>query len=310
MNIDFNSAYDKYIAYLSLKLKPTTLLNIKRALNKHVLTKIGNMCIYNYTCDDYFSWQNYIKNLGFSNSFNSNIQIIFTNFFDYLESFFSVENIPKKYGKFKSYNVNENKQNKDVWTIKDFRKFIKHVDDITYNALFTLLFFTGLRKGEALALRFKDIDNKYISINKTITKEVFNNKHLEMTPKSKKSIRKIRIDRKLKNKLNKLCKYYIKKYNNFNSNFYVFGANKPISCTTLKRKKDYYCDIAHVKRIRIHDFRHSHATLLYQKNIKVKVIQERLGHASIDTTLNTYVHLNTEDEKKVLKVLNFLNLHL
>ena len=73
-------------------------------------------------------------------------------------------------------------------------------------------------------------------------------------------------------------------------------------------KKDYYYKLANVKQIRIHDFRHSHATLLYEKNIKVKTIQERLGHAKIETTIDTYIHNNEKQEKRVLRTLNLIRL--
>ena len=90
---------------------------------------------------------------------------------------------------------------------------------------------------------------------------------------------------------------------NFNDNFYIFGGTNPLAPTTIERKKNKYCKIAGVKQIRIHDFRHSHASMLYSGNVNIKYIQERLGHADISTTLNTYVHLNKEYEKKVIRAL-------
>ena len=242
----FENEFDKYIEYLSLTLKPTTILGIKRGFKKHILPHFTNRNIYTINEYDWFKWQNYIKSLGFSNSFNSNVQIIFKRFFDYLEKFYDIKNIPKKYGNFKTFNP-DNKKELNIWNVSEYRKFIKCVDNNIYHALFNLLFLTGVRKGEALALRFSDIDNYYIYINKSITKDLFNNKHLEMTPKTKKSIRKIRIDKKLKNEINKLRKYYIKNFSNYNDNFYIFGGNSSISQTTLKRKKDYYCDLAAFK---------------------------------------------------------------
>lgn len=306
-NLTFNDVYVKYINYLSLYLKPTTLLNTKRIFNKHILSIIGNLNIYTFSDNDFINWQSYLKNKGFSNSHTSNIQIIFKRFFDYIENFYGVKNITRKYGYFKTFEPK--KEFNNVWSMKEYRKFIKKVDDPIYHALFNLLFFTGCRKGEALALRFSDLQKYYIFINKTISKDLINNKHIETTPKTKNSIRKIRIDKKLFFELKKLQKYYINIFQNFNDNFYLFGGIKPISCTTLKRKKDDYCKIANVKQIRIHDFRHSHATILYHHNINTKAIQYRLGHADQATTIDRYVHLTEQDEKKVLKTLNFLHFH-
>lgn len=54
-----------------------------------------------------------------------------------------------------------------------------------------------------------------------------------------------------------------------------------------------------IKQIRIHDFRHRHATMLYQQKIDIKTIQLRLGHSDTSITINTYVHADTEEEKKI-----------
>lgn len=114
---------------------------------------------------------------------------------------------------------------------------------------------------------------------------------------------------KLKNKLTTVQhEYYKKNYPNYNEDFFLFGGNKPISTTTLERKKNEYCKLAGVKQIRIHDLRHSHATILYNKKVKVKTIQERLGHADISTTLNTYVHTDIKEQKRLIKKINLLRM--
>lgn len=297
----FDQVINEYLEYAKLYLKPTSFLNVRRKINLHI-KPYYKKSINEITEEDYIIWQKKIINLGYSESFNNQIQGIIKNLFNYMNSKYKIDNIPNRFHKIKSYKIQQ-KQNKNIWTIREYKKFIKSVDNPEYKVLFELLFFTGIRKGEALALRFNDIENGYININKTITKEFFNGKRLETTPKTKKSIRKIRIDLKLRFEINKLQKYYNKKYGYFNENMYLFGAIKPLATTTLERKKDYWCNKAKVKRIRIHDFRHTHATILYNKKIDIKTIQERLGHSDISTTLNTYIHLDLKQEKKVQRTL-------
>lgn len=306
-NLTFNQEFDKYLNYLSLNLKPTTVLSVERNFRLHILPYIKNIEIVKFNQEDYFNWQNKLKNKGFSYNFEQNIQIMFKRFFDYLERTYNIKNYPKIYGKFKNFKETKIEE-LNVWSLSEYKQFIKNVDDIVYHALFNLLFFTGLRKGEALALKFSDLSNNIISISKTLTQEHFNGKRIELSPKTKKSIRKIQIDFKLKKELIKLRKYYITNFKEFNENFYIFGGNKAIALTTLKRKKDFYCDKAKVKRIRIHDFRHSHATILYHQRISAKLIQSRLGHSDVTTTLNTYVHIDSKDKKRVLNKLNFIRL--
>ncbi|MBQ9854338.1 MAG: tyrosine-type recombinase/integrase [Bacilli bacterium] len=72
----------------------------------------------------------------------------------------------------------------------------------------------------------------------------------------------------------------------------------------MGRKKSKYCEKANVKKIRINDFRHSHASLLLSKNVPITVISKRLGHSDIDLTLNVYSHMISKDEDKVVNILN------
>lgn len=305
--LSINKAFENYIAYISNRLKPTTVLGRKQKIKKHVLPIFNNKNIYEIDDDDFIKWQNYIKDLGYSNGFNDQIFSMTKGFFDYLVKFYNIENFAMKFGKVHNFNFEEKKE-LNVWSLKEFKKFIKVVDNTIYHALFSFLFFTGVRKGEALALKFNDLKGKYVTINKTLTKELFNGKRIELSTKTKQSTRKIRIDWKLRSELNFLRKYYTKIYGYFDENFYIFGGNRPISTTTLERKKNNYCHLAGVKQIRIHDFRHSHATILYHKKIKIKYIQLRLGHSDIATTLNTYIHIDNNYEKKVYNTLNFLRL--
>ena len=305
--LSINKAFENYIAYISNRLKPTTVLGRKQKIKKHVLPIFNNKNIYEIDDDDFIKWQNYIKDLGYSNGFNDQIFSMTKGFFDYLVKFYNIENFAMKFGKVHNFNFEEKKE-LNVWSLKEFKKFIKVVDNTIYHALFSFLFFTGVRKGEALALKFNDLKGKYVTINKTLTKELFNGKRIELSTKTKQSTRKIRIDWKLRSELNFLRKYYTKIYGYFDENFYIFGGNRPISTTALERKKNNYCHLAGVKKIRIHDFRHSHATILYHKKIKIKYIQLRLGHSDIATTLNTYIHIDNNYEKKVYNTLNFLRL--
>lgn len=301
-------AYNQYINYLSTnRLKITTINQIKRIFENHILPFFSSKDIYKINELDILNWQQYVISLGYSESFEKNIQSIILGFFNFLERFYGIKNVVETVGKFKSFNQ-EQKKELNTWNVKEYKRFINKVDDKIYHALFNTLFMTGIRKGEALALSFNDIDRKYIYIRHSLTKDFIDGERKKTSPKTKKSIRKIRIDRKLSLELKKLQKYYNRLYGYCNKEFYIFGGIKPIPCTTLDRKKNYYCDIAHVKRIRIHDFRHSHATILYHKKVRLKSIQERLGHADISTTLNTYVHLNNKDEKRVLHKLFFLRL--
>ena len=304
-----NELFDDYIKYISTREKITNVRLKEQIYSKHIKPYFKNCTINDIDETKYAEWQYSISQLKYSDNTVRNIHTCIKKFYDYLNVMYNIPNLPAKFGRIKGIESNNTHS---IYTIKDFKRFIKNVDNKIYHALFNTLFYTGMRKSELLALKITDLKgglfNAYIQVNKSITKDLYNGQHLVLPPKTKKSIRNIPIDAFLCLELKHLIKYYSINYKDFNNNFYLFGGNKLISSTTLKTKKDYYCDIAHLERIRIHDFRHSHATMLYNLRVKLKSIQERLGHQSISTTLNTYVHDDVKNQKRLTAYISLTHL--
>lgn len=86
------------------------------------------------------------------------------------------------------------------------------------------------------------------------------------------------------------------------------GGIKPLSPTTINRYKIKACQKANIKPIKLHEFRHSHATMLVEKKLMIKEVSRRLGHSDSNITLNVYTHATKVHEKKVIKTLNFIRL--
>lgn len=306
MNLTIEEACKLYLEYISVKKKPQSIRSIKSRVNNYIIPFFHNKKVSEIDTKLYFDWQMWISSKGFSYKYKKSLHYTCVSLFNYLIKFYDQgKNIPSIVGSFKCDVVEKTFH---VWDRKTFLKFINSVDERQYRLFFTLLFKTGMREGEAIALTWNDLDlkNRIIDINKTISKEYVNGKRAITTPKTKKSIRKIRIDLILNFQIFWYKRYYTKRINNFNSNMFVFGYDKPLSPTTIERKKNHYCDMAHVERIRIHDFRHSHATYLLSHNVPATAIAERLGHSDVATTLNVYSHVLKRDEKRVLRILNFL----
>lgn len=184
----------------------------------------------------------------------------------------------------------------------EFNKFIKCVDEEVYKQFFNLMFFTGVRPGEAMALKFKDLNNGYINISKTIESH---GKRLISTPKTYSSKRSIKIDKLLEYDLLRLKKLYSNR-STLNDDLFIFGGTKPLSPTTINRYKTMACEKANIRPITLHQFRHSHATLLLQKGIVINEVSRRLGHSKVSTTLDIYTHTDLTQEKRVLDTLNSL----
>lgn len=299
--MNFKNIYDEYLLYLKKRYKKQTFNNWVYNFNANVLSFFENYNIDDINVKDIVSWQNFILEKNFSNNHNKNLFGMLKKFFHYCyifhnfdeTIFLKVDEFPHKV-EFKNYNY---------YTLDEFNLFISNVNDEIYKQFFNLMFFCGTRPGEAMALKFSDIKDNCIIINKTIDEH---GKREIGTPKTDSSIRKVIIDDILKYDLLNLSIIYKKKYDNFNDEFYLFGGIKPLSSTTINRKKINACKKANLFPIKLHEFRHSHATLLKDKGMDLHIISKRLGHSNTSTTLNIYQHCNKKQEKRVLNTLNSL----
>ena len=199
------------------------------------------------------------------------------------------------------------------WTVKEFQHFLTLFETEEYNIklLFTVLFFTGLRLGEALALTWQDIDFTSNTIH--ITKSVYVNKGISYvsTTKTKAGTRRIIINKKLSHELQQWQqkqKHLLEQFTSDSMSLQMFQSS-PITITKNAVEKQYKKILERdntLKKIRIHDFRHSHASLLINQGEDYLVVKERLGHASITTTIDTYSHLYPSKQKDLADKLDDL----
>lgn len=245
-----------------------------------------------------------IETKGFKHKYNSSLHGAMVTILNYAMKFYGLkQNIASMTGNFT--RKTDLKKNVDFWTYEEYQKFISIVDDQVYHTFFETLYYTGLRQGEALALTWNELKKDYLDIHKTISKEKKNGEYIINTPKTPKSIRNVKIDEDLIKQLQALKKFY-QTCVGFEEDWYIFGGIHPLATTTIGRRKDKYCILSEVKKTRIHDFRHSHASLLISKNVPITVISSRLGHSDINMTLNTYSHMIPKDEDKAIDILNQL----
>lgn len=176
---------------------------------------------------------------------------------------------------------------KDFYDKEEFKKFmdlVEKTDDIRKLALFRLLGFTGIRKGEMLALNWKDYKDETLSISKAVTRTPAG---LEISvTKNKSSERLISLDRITCTILDKLHEAYP------NSTLMFESENGGIMTPSLPRK--WLLQIisgSDLQPIKIHGFRHTHASLLFDAGLSLKQVQYRLGHSDLKTTMNVYTHI-------------------
>lgn len=159
-----------------------------------------------------------------------------------------------------------------------------------------LLYFTGMRVGELLALMPSDIEGDVIHITKSLQR--MNGKDVVTGPKTPKSVRDVRIPKKIREDLKK----YMESCPNHEDTDRIFSFSKALIYRAIAKG----CELSGVKRIRIHDLRHSHASLLIELGFSPVLIAERLGHENVQTTLNTYSHLYPTKANELIEKLNEL----
>lgn len=200
--------------------------------------------------------------------------------------------------------------------LNHFLDIVRTELDTKRNAYFRTIAYTGLRKGEMLALTWEDIDfeNKTLRVSKTLTKGKDGRIYIG-PPKAKRSKRTIVIDDETLTVLKRWRTEQVKVYaelsiSTFRPKQLIFSneSNEFVTLSQPRKWLDSIINTHHLKRITNHGFRHTHATLLLEAGASMKDVQERLGHANIQITMNLYVHLTeTRTRETVDNYVSYLN---
>jgi len=181
----------------------------------------------------------------------------------------------------------------------------RNLSEWDYYVFFNIAFYTGMRKGEILALKWSDIDDEHIMVKRSIQQKVSGGEDIETPPKSKSSIRTLQIPLPLVKVLNEHRKRQ-KHIGQFTKEYRVCGGQQCIKGGSLGDKNRFYAGLSGQKRIRVHDFRHSHVSVLANEGINIQEIARRLGHTKVELTWNTYSHLYPREQEKAVDVLNLI----
>lgn len=182
----------------------------------------------------------------------------------------------------------------DFWTLDEFNAFIVHVKDEPYRVIFMLLFYSGMRVGEVLALTLDDFTDKGVEVSKAYQR--FGSRDILGPPKSKSGYRFVTLP---ENIINLVLEYSSKIYG-LESSDRLF----PLARWAVRRYMVSKISEHDLKPIRTHDLRHSHASFLIHLGYDPLVISQRLGHSDIKMTLQTYSHLYPSKHQEVAENLN------
>lgn len=171
-----------------------------------------------------------------------------------------------------------------------------------YIAYFDTLFYSGLRKGEAHTLKWSDIN--FIKKEIRIIKSLIEKENYKITTsKNKSSELTVLINDLLIESLLNLKKYDAT-FSGLTKNCIVFCNVKYFASTTVHRSNQKYASDAGLKIIKIHDFRHSHASYLIYLGAPIMLVAARLGHSNVTETLNRYGHLYPNKQLELIDLMN------
>lgn len=192
----------------------------------------------------------------------------------------------------------QNKNEMSYLTRDQVEDFLEAAEDSSYKPLYLTAIMTGLRRGELLGLRWSDVDlaTGQATIKQTIVKLHDGSLAVEM-PKTKSSARTVAfsssVTAALKDHKRAQAEHRLKLGESYENNNLIFASasGTPINPGNLYRHFKATLRKAQLPNIRFHDLRHTHATLMLEQGVHVKVVSERLGHSSIQITLDTYSHV-------------------
>ena len=299
INMGFGSFIDIYLEDIKPQIKKSTFATKVNMIEKHIRPFFKNLTLSEITSTHILQWQNELlrnrdaDGKGYTDTYLRSINNQITAMMNHAVKYYDLPKNPchafKKLGRSKAPEML-------FWTKDEYLKFSEVMKNkpMSYYA-FQILYWTGIRCGELLALTRADFDleNRTLRINKTY--QVVNGEEMTTSPKTEKSNRTIELPQFL---CDEMQDYFDSIYKLDNESR-IF----PISKHYLHHEMDRGSQAAGVKRIRIHDLRHSSCALLIELGYAPIQIADRLGHES-STITERYSHLYPSVQRNMADKLN------
>lgn len=298
LDMTFQSFWELYRADMSQRVRENTIRTKDYIVEGKILPYFGERKMIDIKAADIRKWQNQMMEENFAPTYLRTIHSQLSAIFNYAVKYYD---LPKNPCKQAGAIGKSHADSMEFWTQEEFGLFVECVRDkpVSYMA-FKMLFWTGIRVGELLALTLGDFDaeEKTLRIDKSYQR--IKRRDVYTGPKTKSGKRVIALPDWLVEEV----RDYISRLYGRTETDRLFMVTKSYLDHEMLRG----IELSGVKKIRLHDLRHSHASLLISKlEAQPLMVAERLGHENIQTTLNTYAHLYPNQAKELAEQLNKLN---
>lgn len=310
--ITVGQLYDEYIESKTYEMRESSLAKKQSILKNHILPFFEKTRLDKLNTPLLQRWKNSIAEQDKKIATKKNAYKEFSAMLNYaVKCDYLPSNPLLKIGNFKdAYNFEKHEDKIQYYTASEFRLFmasaanhLNNVIDYGYYTFFAIAFYTGMRKGEINALRWSDIDGHILSVNRSVTQKLKGKGNIFTPPKNASSARRLQLPQPLIDILSKQRSIQQENSNKWSENFLVCGGPDCLSDTGISNRNTQYASEAGLHRIRIHDFRHTHATLLINEGINIQEIARRLGHSDVNITWKVYSHLYPREEQRAIRVL-------
>lgn len=300
IDITFENLVKAYVENRNARIEQTTLATKGHMIRTKILPYFAKMPLSKIDTATVMNWQTELMNYRnpktnkpYSQTYLRQMHNQLSTIFNFAIRYYGLSRNPAQLcgsmGK-------QNAEKFDFWTYDEFQKFIQAAkDDINAYTIYNLFFYSGMRMGELLALTLNDFDfdKCTVSINKSLA--VIDGEQTTKKTKTEKSKRIVALPVPIM----EMIKEYAGHLYEYNPANRLFISSK----TSLHRDMRKYCEISGVRKIKVHELRHSHASHLIELGVSPLSISERLGHEDIKTTLNTYSHLYPNKQSEIAEIL-------
>lgn len=296
-DIPFTALVKNYLGDLTKnhKIEITTAERKQRAFDKMISPYFDQKPINQISELDVLNWQTWVqqkgfdkfKGVGYAPTYLKSINNELSAMMNYAVRYYRLPYNPcERAGSMGKSSA----EAMEIWTLDQFEQFIGYADKSEARIAFDILFWTGIREGELLALTPADfLPGPRLDIKKSFA--VVNGEHIIKKPKNDPSIRCIAIPQFLYDEVQN----YMHGLYGLEQTDRLFTFTKSFLLKEIKRM----AHMAGLEPIRIHDLRHSHASLLIEMGFNILMISERLGHKNVQTTWNTYAHLYPDKGRQI-----------